>query len=63
MEKDMADYYITLSYLLHYYLQTKEKEKYEKYAKDYFGGYEDLEEQLIYGKHLIRYRFFLLSAC
>ena len=48
MEKDMADYYITLSYLLHYYLQTKEKEKYEKYAKDYFGGYEDLEEQLIY---------------
>ncbi len=48
MEKESADYYITTSYMLHYYLQTKEKEKYEKYAKEYFGGYDDLEEQLSY---------------
>ena len=48
MEKGSADYYITMSYFLHYYLQTKEKEKYEKYAKEYFGGNDDLEQQLIY---------------
>lgn len=48
MEKDSYDYYITESYLLHYYLQTKDKEKYEKYAKEYFGGNDDLEKQLEY---------------
>lgn len=48
MEKATADYYITESYLLHYYLQTGEREKYETYAKEYFGGHEDLEEQLEY---------------
>ena len=48
MEKGSADYYITLSYFLHYYLQIKDKEKYENCAKDYFGGNEDLEQQLVY---------------
>ena len=31
-----GDYLITMSYLLHYYLDTQEKEKYEKYAAVYF---------------------------
>ena len=38
------DYLITLSYLLQYYLDIKEKEKYEKYAKIYFNS-DDLYEQ------------------
>lgn len=43
-----ANYYITESYLLHHYIDVADKEKYRTYSKDYFGGYEDLKEQLIY---------------
>lgn len=48
MEKDSMDYYRTTSYLLHYYLQTGEQDKYEKYALEYFGNHADLEEQFTY---------------
>lgn len=48
MERETADYYITESYLLHYYLAVKNKEKYENYAEEYFGGNTDLQKQLEY---------------
>ena len=48
MEKDSMDYYKTQSYLLHYYLQTKNQEKYEEHALEYFGNCKELEEQLTY---------------
>ena len=48
LEKDSIDYYRTQSYLLHYYLQTKNQEKYEKYALEYFGNFADLEKQFTY---------------
>lgn len=48
MEKDSVNYNITKSYLLHYYLQSGEKDKYESHAKEYFGDNEDLEKQLEY---------------
>lgn len=48
LEKETADYYITESYLLHYYLETKDQDKYEMYAKEYYGGNYDLCKQLEY---------------
>ena len=39
-----ADYLITMSYLLHYYLDTENREKYEKYAEIYFRS-NDLSTQ------------------
>lgn len=48
LEPQTADYYITESYFLHYYLAQKNREKYEQYAKEYFGGHIDLREQLEY---------------
>lgn len=48
LKKGTPDYYITESYLLHYYLTIKNKEKYTKYAKEYFGGNDDLQKQLHY---------------
>lgn len=48
MEEGTADYYITESYLLHYYLQTNNREQYEIYAREYFGGNENLHNQLEY---------------
>lgn len=41
---EKGDYLITLSYLLQYYLDMNEKEKYEKYARIYFRS-SDLYEQ------------------
>lgn len=43
---DTEDYFITLSYLLHYYLVAADKEGYEKYAPLYLGGQSDLINQL-----------------
>ena len=38
LPEDTADHKITQSYLLHYYLDTGNKESYEKEATKYFGG-------------------------
>lgn len=47
-DADSADYYITLSYFLHYCIAMGRKEKYDEYAKKYFGGNEDREKQFHY---------------
>lgn len=44
-DKSSADYFITLSYLLHYYIEQGDKEKYDKYAAIYFGGEKDALKQ------------------
>lgn len=44
-DKSSADYFITLSYLLHYYIEQGDKEKYDKYAAIYFGGEKDAPKQ------------------
>ena len=44
-DKSSADYFITLSYLLHYYIDQGDKEKYDKYAAIYFGGEKDALKQ------------------
>lgn len=46
-EKD-SNYYISLSYLLHWYIESGNRKKYEEFAKEYFNGEEDLEGQLKY---------------
>lgn len=43
-----SDYLQTLSYLLHYYLETDNQEKYEEWIKVFLGGKEGLGEQLKY---------------
>jgi len=43
-----ADYYITLSFLLHHLAEKGDRAGYEKYAPLYFGGSETLEDQLKY---------------
>ena len=43
-----ADYRITQSYLLHYYLDNGRKEEYLLEAADYFGGRAELAKQLDY---------------
>lgn len=48
MKKKTPNYYITMSYLLHFYLDNGMKEEYEKKAYEYFGGYSVLEEQFDY---------------
>ncbi len=47
-DRGTPDYYQTESYLLHYYIQTNDKENYIIYAKEFFGGNEKLEDQLNY---------------
>lgn len=44
-DKSSADYFITLSYLLHYYIDQGDKEKYDKYAAIYFGDEKDAPKQ------------------
>ncbi|MBR1470482.1 MAG: hypothetical protein IJ600_02420 [Lachnospiraceae bacterium] len=39
---------ISLSYLLHYYAETGDHDKFERYAKQYFGGKENIREWLHY---------------
>ncbi len=46
LEKNCADYYITESYLLHLYIISSEKEKYEKQMELYLEGIKDKKEQL-----------------
>lgn len=43
---DTADYYRTVSYLLHYYIDAKQKDAYERWAPNYFGGQVSIEDQL-----------------
>lgn len=50
MKKRSANYFITKSYLLHFYIDQGRKEEYVKHAKEFFGGYTDLEEQFEYLK-------------
>ena len=50
-DKGTPDYYQTESYLLHYYVQSGDKEKYDKYSKAYFGGRKKPLEQLEYIVH------------
>ena len=42
------NYMITMSYLLHHLIDMKQKDKYEKFAIEYFGGTLDLEKQMEY---------------
>lgn len=44
-DKSSADYFITLSYLLHYYIEQGDAAKYDKYAVIYFGGQNDVQKQ------------------
>ncbi|MBP3784653.1 MAG: hypothetical protein J6I68_15570 [Butyrivibrio sp.] len=45
MDPETPDRLITESYLLHYYISIKNKEKYEELAKEYYGGKESLIDQ------------------
>lgn len=49
--EDTPDYFQTLSYLLHHYLEMGEKEKYDCWAKKYFGGTSSLSKQF---RHIVR---------
>ena len=48
MDSDTPDRLITESYLLHYYISAGNKEKYETYAREYFGGEKCIVEQFDY---------------
>lgn len=48
MDEGTPDRYITLSYLLHFYIDQGWKNQYELYAKEYFGNEENLENQFLY---------------
>ena len=48
LEKASPDYNISLSYLLHYYIDMGEEEKYAVWAKEYFGGEQKLDNQFNY---------------
>ena len=48
MDPETPDRLITESYLLHYYITMKEREKYRKLAREYFGGKNSPEEQFDY---------------
>ncbi len=47
-DKGTPDYFQTESYLLHYYVQIGNGNKYREYAKEYFGGNDDPIKQLEY---------------
>ena len=42
------DYYRTLSYLLHYYIDAEKQRDYEVWAPKYFGGFSKVADQLTY---------------
>lgn len=48
LENNSADYKITQSYLLHFYIDDAAEEKYLKESKDYFGGKVNLDDQFSY---------------
>lgn len=43
-----ADFRITQSYCMHYFIETNQKEKYEKMANDYFGPEKSYYDQFCY---------------
>ena len=43
---DTADYYRTVSYLLHYYIDVDKQAAYEQWAPNFFGGQVSIEDQL-----------------
>ena len=45
MDKDDPDYNITLSYLMHYYIDSGDKEKYDIRSKELFSGCSSFREQ------------------
>lgn len=55
------NYYLSESYLLHYYLSSGNQKKYEDYAFEFFGGHRSLEEQLEYLESMKMYKNPLIS--
>ena len=47
-DKDSANYKISQSYLMHYYLDQRMKTAYLTESKEYFGNYDSLEQQFEY---------------
>ena len=47
-QEGTSDYYRTLSYLLHYYIDAEKQRDYETWAPKYFGGAVKVSEQLTY---------------
>ena len=45
---DTDDYYRTVSYLLHYYIDAKQQDAYEEWAPKYFGGHLNIVDQLVF---------------
>jgi hypothetical protein len=45
---DTDDYYRTVSYLLHYYIDAKQQDSYERWAPNYFGGHPNMVDQLAF---------------
>lgn len=45
---DTDDYYRTVSYLLHYYIDAKQQDSYERWAPNYFGGHLNMVDQLAF---------------
>lgn len=48
------DYYITLSYLLHHYIDMGNRESYEEYAPRFFGGQQTVMDQYAYLQHMTK---------
>ena len=51
-DEKSIDYNITLSYLLHHYIDMDNRDGYEKYAFQYFGGHDNVWEQFGYLKDM-----------
>lgn len=51
-DEQSIDYNITLSYLLHHYIDMGIRESYERYAPIYFGGHNDVWNQFKYLKDM-----------
>ncbi len=47
-DKGTPDYYQTESYLLHYYIQAGDYKNYSFYAKEFFGGNDNIQKQIEY---------------
>ena len=45
---DTDDYYRTVSYLLHYYIDVKQQDAYERWAPNYFDGHLNMVDQLAF---------------
>lgn len=67
-EPESQDYYITLSYLLHYYIDQGNVAQYDEWSVKYFGGETQIEKQFVYlmqagqGKHprfSLKFAFFV----